>query len=132
MMQMSNDELYQRYDTELVLKIRNRRNLRYDRQLLEKFRNYIGHLPPSPSLVKGFIAQYADRTPATQARYASTLKTFMKWYGQPMEDFHIKVPRALPQYVEDAEIDKLIRAVESKRSHNRDHRAGPANGRVIP
>ena len=76
MMQMSNDELLRRYDTEPVLKIRNKRNLRYDRQLLWRFRNYIDDLPPSSSLVKNFIAQYADRAPATQARYASTLKAF--------------------------------------------------------
>jgi len=116
-MKMSNDELLRRYDTELVLKIRNKRNLRYDRKLLERFKDYIGNSPPSPSLVKSFIAQYADRAPATQARYASTLKAFMKWYGQPMDDFRIKVPRALPQYVEDAEIDRLFAAIEGKRSH---------------
>ena len=57
MMQLSNDELLQRYGIELALKIRNQRNLRYDRQLLEKFWNYIGDLHPSHSLVKGFIAQ---------------------------------------------------------------------------
>ena len=116
-MQLSNDELLERYAVELALKIRNRRNLRYDRQLLEKFWNYLGDLHPSHSLVKGFIAQYSDRSPATQARYAATLKAFMKWYGQPMDGFRIKVPRALPQYVEDAEIDRLIRAIEDKRSH---------------
>ena len=33
MMHMSNNELLKRYDTELVLKIRNKRNLMYDRQL---------------------------------------------------------------------------------------------------
>ena len=118
-MQMSNDELLRRYDTELIPKIRNKRNLRYDRRLLGRFRNYIGDLPPSSSLVKSFIAQYADRAPATQARYASTLKAFMKWYGQPMDDFHIKVPKTLPQYVEDTEIDRLIRAIEEKRSHKK-------------
>jgi integrase len=43
----------------------------------------------------------------------------MKWYGQPMDEFRIKVPRALPQYVEDAEIDELMRIVGDKRSYKR-------------
>ena len=34
-----------------------------------------------------------------------------------MDDFHIKVPRALPQYVEDTEVEGLLGAIEGKQSH---------------
>jgi site-specific recombinase XerD len=47
----------------------------------------------------------------------SKLKAFMKWYAQLMDVFRINVPRALPQYVEDAKMNRLIRAIEDKRSH---------------
>ena len=45
------------------------------------------------------------------------MKSFMKWYGQPMEDFKVKVPRALPRYVEDDEVEKLLGAIDGKKTH---------------
>ncbi len=45
------------------------------------------------------------------------LMVFMKWYGEPMDDFKIKIPKSLPPYTEDAQIEKLFSAIENKRSH---------------
>jgi len=75
--------------------------------LLAKFKDYLGECVPSPDLTKGFLAQYAHRKPRTLARYAATIKSFMKWYGEPMDDFRIKVPRSLPPYTEDSDVAKL-------------------------
>lgn len=114
---MDNDELFARYDGDLVHRVRNEGNLKNDRALLGKFRGSIGDSAPSADLVKAFLAGYLDRTLGTQIRYAATLKRFMKWYGQPMDDFRIRSPRILPEYVEDDDIAKLLVAVRNKRSH---------------
>jgi hypothetical protein len=45
------------------------------------------------------------------------IKGFMKWYGEPLEDLKIKIPKSLPPYTDDAKIEKLIRAIESKKTH---------------
>ncbi len=41
----------------------------------------------------------------------------MKWYGEPLDDFKVKVPKTLPPYTSDSEIEKLFSAIEGKRSH---------------
>jgi len=83
----SNDELFSLYDAELVLRIRNERNLEHERRLLSKFHEYLNSYPPSPELAKGFLSLYSNRKPRTLARYAATIKSFMKWYGEPMNGF---------------------------------------------
>ena len=74
----SNNELFSLYDAELVLRVRNASNLENERRLLGKFHEYLNSYPPSPELAKGFLAQYAQRKPRTLARYAPTIKAFMK------------------------------------------------------
>jgi integrase/recombinase XerD len=116
-MNLSNDELLRRYDTELMLRVRNQRNLKSDRALLARFIEHVGGVPLTGDLAKAFLAEHTDRELSTQARYASTLRAFMKWYGDPIEDVRIKAPRPLPQYVEAGDIDTLIGALGDKRSH---------------
>lgn len=41
----------------------------------------------------------------------------MKWYGQPMDEFRVKIPRILPAYIEDEQIEKLLQAIDNKRTH---------------
>ena len=41
----------------------------------------------------------------------------MKWYGEPMDDLKVKIPRTLPPYTKDSEIERLFGAIENKRSH---------------
>ena len=45
------------------------------------------------------------------------VRSFMKWYGQPMDEFKVKVPRTLPPYIEDDQIERLLNAIDSKRTH---------------
>ncbi len=40
----------------------------------------------------------------------------MKWYGEPL-DLKVKVPKSLPEYAKDADIDKLRAAAENKQTH---------------
>ncbi|MFC2019440.1 tyrosine-type recombinase/integrase [Chloroflexota bacterium] len=116
-MQMTNDELFGKYDTELKLRIHNPKNLELGRSLLAKFKDHLGQYPPSPDLAKSFIATYIDRAPRTVLRYAASLKTFMKWYGEPMDDLKLRAPQELPAYVEDSDIEKLLTAIRNKRGY---------------
>lgn len=115
----TNPKLFKLYESELVLKTRNARNLSNERQLLSRLQQYLGHFPPSIELAKGFLAQFFDKKPRTLARYSATIKAFMKWYGEPMDDFKVKIPKTLPPFTKDEEIKQLLEAVENKRSHKK-------------
>ncbi len=41
----------------------------------------------------------------------------MKWYGEPMTDFKVKVPKSLPPYIKDNDIERLFAAIEHKKTH---------------
>ena len=114
---MGNEELLQIYDSDLVLRLRNPKNLSDTRKILSRFKEYLNGFPPSPELAKGFLAQYASRKPRTLYRYAQAIKIFMKWYGEPMSDFKVKVPRTLPPYTRDSEVEQLLSAIENKKTH---------------
>ncbi|MFC2066816.1 tyrosine-type recombinase/integrase [Chloroflexota bacterium] len=114
---MTNDELFQLYDSDLVLRLHNVKNLSDTRKILTKFKQHLNEFPPSPELAKGFLAQYSDRKSRTLYRYAQMIRVFMKWYGEPMDDFKVKIPKTLPSYTEDSEIEKLFNAIENKKTH---------------
>ena len=114
---MGNQELFEVYDSDLVLRLHNAKNLSDTRKILSKFKEYLGGFPASPELAKGFLSQYADRKPRTLYRYAQMIRVFMKWYGEEMKDFRIKVPKSLPSYTENSDIDKLFTAIEDKKTH---------------
>jgi integrase/recombinase XerC len=117
--QMTNDELFKLYDSDLVLRLRNAKNLSDTRKILARFKAYLGEYPPSPELAKSFLALFVDRKPRTLYRYAQMVKMFMKWYGEPLSDFKVRIPKSLPPYTEDSEIEKLFEAVENKKTHRK-------------
>jgi len=117
MRQMSNPDLFKRYDTELVLRLRNEKNLSDTRKMLNKFETFLAGRSPSPDLAKEFLAQFADRKPRTLYRYAQMIKSFMKWDGQPMDEFKVKVPKTLPPYIEDDQIERILQAIDNKKTH---------------
>ncbi|OGN96368.1 MAG: hypothetical protein A2Y89_00080 [Chloroflexi bacterium RBG_13_51_18] len=77
----------------------------------------LGAYPPSPELAKNFLAQYSNRKAPTLYRYAQMIKNFMKWYGEPIDDVKIKVPKTLPPYTEDSNVEKVLAVIPKKRSH---------------
>jgi integrase/recombinase XerD len=113
----TNDELFTLYEAELILKVHNSRNLEMERRLLAKFHSHLNGSQPSPELAKGFISQYSSKKPGTLARYAATIKSFMKWCGEPMDNFKVKVPKTLPPYTDNSDIEKLFAAAENKMTH---------------
>ncbi len=74
----------------------------------------MGEFPPSPELAKGFLARYANYNTHTLYRYTHMVKSFMQWYGDPLTDVHIKIPKSLPSYTEDVDIEKLLDAIGDK------------------
>jgi hypothetical protein len=95
---MTNEELFQLYDSDLVLRLHSPKNLSDTRKILARFKDYLGEFPPSLELAKGFLSQYSNRKPRTLYRYAQMIRVFMKWCGEPMNDFKVKIPKALPAY----------------------------------
>jgi len=113
---MTNEELFKQYDSELMLRLHNTKDLSDHRRMLDKFKEYIGGFPPTAELAKGFLSQYIDRSLRTQARYNKMISGLMKWYGEPL-DLKVKVPKSLPEYTKDSDIEKLVAAVKNKKSH---------------
>ena len=113
---MTNDELFKQYESELVLRLHNPKDLSDHRRMLNRFKQYIGAFPPTGELAKGFLSQYVDRKPRTLARYTKMIGGLMKWYGEPL-DFRVKIPKSLPEYTEDDDIKKLTAVIENKKSH---------------
>jgi len=114
---MTNDELFKLYDSDLMLRLHNLKNLSDTRKILTKFKQYLNEFPPSPEVAKGFLSQYSDRKPRTLYRYAQMIRVFMKWYGEPMDNFKVKIPKSLPPYTEDSEIEQLFYVIENKSTH---------------
>ena len=117
MKQLSNEELFTSYLAELKLRLRNAKNLKNEINLLIKFKEGLEGLPPSPDLAKSFLSRYTEKKSTTLHRYASTIRSFMKWYGEPIDDFTVKIPKSLPPYIEDDEIDALLTAIKNKKTH---------------
>lgn len=114
---LSNDRLVKLYDSELVLRLHNAKNLTDTRKILAHFKEHLGNYPPSAELAKGFLARYADRQPRTLYRYAQMVKAFMNWYGESIEDLKIKVPKSIPKYTEDAAFNQVRDAIANKKTH---------------
>jgi hypothetical protein len=62
---LPNNELFKQYYAEVILRLRNPRNLQDTRRLLGLFKSYIGEFPPTAQLAKSFLVQYANRKPRT-------------------------------------------------------------------
>ena len=113
---MTNEELFQQYDPELLIRLHNAKDLSDHRRMLNKFKEYVGAYPITVELAKGFLSQYTNRKPRTLARYTKMIGGLMKWFGEPL-DFKVKVPKSLPEYTEDSDIEKLIAVIENKKTH---------------
>jgi len=114
---LNKDNLFKLYDSDLVLRLRNAKNLSDTRKMLTRFKEYLNGYSPSPELAKGFLSQFANRKPRTLYRYTQMIRVFMKWYGEPMDDFRVKVPKNMPPYTENSDIEKLFSAIQNKKTH---------------
>jgi hypothetical protein len=102
----TNTELFHLYEDQLALQHRSQKALKEAKRLLGHFQKFLGEFPPAPELAASFLAQFTERKPTILYRYHSIVKTFMQWYGEPLNT-KIKVPQTLPDYLEQNVIDKL-------------------------
>jgi integrase len=114
----TNDELFQLYDAQLILRYQTKDTLDEARRLLRHFREFVGESPPSPELAASFLARFVHLKSTSVHRYHALTQGFMVWYGERL-DFKIKVPEVLPDYVEDADLEKLKAAMASKKTHKK-------------
>jgi len=114
----TNAELFQLYEAQLVLRHRSKEALQEAKRVLSHFREYLGEFPPSPEIAAAFLAQFADHKTTTLYRYHSIVKTFMEWYGEPL-DSKIRLPQTIPDYVKSDDIEKLKEAMKSKKTHKK-------------
>jgi len=114
----SNGELFARYDRELLLRLRSKDALYEARRFLGHFRKFLSGRPPTVDLAKEFLVQFAERSTNTRYRYTSLIKSFMAWYGEKL-DVKVKVPKQLPEYVEEEDIEKLIAAMRGRKTHKK-------------
>ena len=116
--QKTNSELFHLYDGELVLHHRSAKVVKEAKRVLNHFHEHIGEFPPTPELAKHFLSNFTTCKATTLARYAAILKAFFKWYGEEL-DINIRVPKILPDYVDKKDIDKLLEAIECKKTHKK-------------
>jgi len=115
--QLGNEELFERYEIELILRLNNPKNLRDTRNRLDDFRGHLAGRQPSPEIAKSFLKRYANLKPRTRYRYTHMIKAFMRWYGQPIDDIKVRVPKSMPPYTEDEVVEKLLRAIDDHKTH---------------
>jgi integrase/recombinase XerD len=116
----SNEELLKLYDPEIILHCTSPRNRNDTRRMLRRFLiEFLMGKKPSAPLAKEFLSRFSNLKPRTIYRYASMISPFMKWYGEPIADVRIKVPKSLPPFTEDDEVDKLLDAMRNKKSHKK-------------
>ena len=113
---LSNDKLFAMYEADLILRIMNAKNLKNILNFLTRFKDYLGSYPPSPELAKGFLAQYIGLKPHTWYNYVGEIKRFMSWYGEGVT-LKTKLPKSLPRYHEDRDIEALLAVINTKQSH---------------
>jgi integrase len=114
----TNGELFKLYDAELLFRHSSANALREARRVLGHFHRYLGEYPPSAELAKSFLGQFTDRKTTTLARYVAVVKGFLAWYGEEF-NLRVKVPKMLPDYVQVADVEKLMQAMRGKKSHKR-------------
>jgi integrase/recombinase XerD len=114
----TNDQAFSDY-YDLIANTHTAKCLYESKRLLNKFRSFVGQFPPTTDLAIQFLGQFADLKLNTKARYAFVLSAFFKWYNGEKLPIKIRVPKILPQYVPNEDIDRLIKAIKGKKSHKK-------------
>jgi hypothetical protein len=59
------------------------------------------------------------------------IQSFMKWYGEPVDDVKIKVPKTRPPYIEDSDVEKVECQVSKQRYTPADIRSAPSDDKCF-
>jgi integrase len=116
--QMTNDELFESYDAELINHHQSAKALNEERRVLGHFKEYLGQWPPSPESAKRFLAQFRELKTWTRYHYTQVISAFMSWYGQNL-NIKISVPHKLPEYVKEDDTERLLAAISNRPTHKK-------------
>jgi integrase len=116
--QLQNDKLFALYQADLILRVRNKKNLKNVVNLLGRFKDYLGQYPPSETSCKAFLAQYTQLKPHTWYNYVGEMKRFMLWYGEGLT-LKAKLPKSMPTYHEDKDIEAILSVIQLKKTHKK-------------
>ncbi|MFC1847935.1 tyrosine-type recombinase/integrase [Chloroflexota bacterium] len=111
-----NSELFELYAGELTIRHRSAAALKEAKRLLGHFESFLDSNPPTAELATSFLARSGALKSNTLYRYHSIINGFMTWYGERLET-KVRVPKTLPQYIEDVEVEKLKDALRQNQSH---------------
>lgn len=114
--QKTNNELFALYEGEMVFYNHSARRIREAKRILKQFQNFLEEYPPTPELVKYFLATFSNCKTSTLARYADILNAFLKWFEDQL-DLITAVPKRSASYFEEEDIEKILRALRAKKSH---------------
>ena len=112
----TNDQLFEEYYA-LITSSHAVKTQSEIKRVLEKYRSHIGQFPPTIENAVLFINLFKDRSLNTRSRYVGYISAFFKWFNGENLPIKIRVPKILPQYVNDADIDKLVSAMQSRKTH---------------
>ena len=113
----TNHELFSLYYDHLKVRLTPGQFEQYT-LILDKLHRFLGEFPPSVELATQFLARYTNHAQATLVRYAGMVRGFMEWYGESL-DIRPSRSKSLPQYVEPADIERLIDFIGNKSTHKR-------------
>ena len=112
----TNAQLFEEY-SDLVASSKSGVWVYETKRLLKKFLDDLGDYPPSIELFLHFFQCFSKLKPSTRQRYYFVYSSFFAWYSGEKLPFNIRVPKSVPQKVDDFELGKLVAAVRSKKSH---------------
>jgi integrase len=112
----TNPQLFEDYYT-LLVSSHSKKYLCEAKRVLERFREFLGEFPPTIDLGVQFFTRYKDLKPNRRARYAFAISAFFKWYSGDEFPIIIRTPKILPQYIPDADIERLKESIAGKRSY---------------
>jgi len=113
----TNHELFALYYDHLQIKLTPGQFEQY-KLVLDKFWQFLGEFPPSAELAAQFLTRYVHHAQATRVRYTGMIRGFMEWYGEDL-DIRPRKPKKLPQYVEPADVERLMEVIREKKTNKR-------------
>ncbi|MFC1981992.1 tyrosine-type recombinase/integrase [Chloroflexota bacterium] len=114
----TNDQLFSEY-YDLITNTHTPKSIYEAKRILGKFKAFLGQFPPTAELAVQFLSQFKDLKLNTKARYTHTVGAFFTYYNGEKLPIKVRVPKILPQYVPDGDIDHLIQGIKNKKSHKK-------------
>ena len=114
---LSNEDLFERWRLELLLKYRTERPRKEAYRVIGLFERYLEGRRPSADLAKEYLSQFTDRKQNTLAGDYAQLAMFMSWYSDPIDDSSVGPEERMPELVDSRDLDKIEEAIQNHKTH---------------